>query len=78
MANFGERNGRFMIQGIDETDFVKDGELYKHQAVSIIMVESSSDLTLLTDYAPGSLAYTAGFGSVWQMDADGEWVAIES
>lgn len=40
-----------------------------------IMVSSQSDLSGLV-CAPGTVAYTAGFGNMWQKAADGTWAAI--
>lgn len=42
-----------------------------------IMVTSSSDLTNLpADITVGSIAYTAGYTSVWQKAQDGSWVSL--
>ena len=59
-----------------EVDFVKDGKLYKGNVADSVMIESSDDLTNLTDLCPGSIAYTAGFQSMWQLSASGTWVSI--
>lgn len=40
-----------------------------------IMVSSKSDLSGLI-CAPGTVAYTAGFGNMWQLDAEGTWQTI--
>lgn len=40
-----------------------------------ILIGSESDLATL-DAVPGTVAYTAGFGNMWQLDASGGWVAI--
>ena len=53
-----------------------DGDLHIHTAITDIMVTSADDLEGLTDFNPATIAYTAGFGNVWQLGADGEWVAI--
>ena len=58
------------------TDYVKDGVLYRNAVSSTVMVESSSDLDNLDEYEVGSIAYTAGYGSVWQKDADGTWQEV--
>ena len=63
-----------VINGV--TDYVKGGELFKDSVVGSVMVESESDLENLTQYEAGSIAYTAGYGNVWQKDADGEWQSI--
>ena len=58
------------------SDYVKDGVLHEDNVPQTVMVESSADLDSLTEYTPTSIAYTAGFTSMWQMDADGVWQAI--
>ena len=40
-----------------------------------IMVSSSEELETL-NVEPGTVAYTAGFGNMWQLDAEGNWQAI--
>ncbi len=64
---------------VDLTNFayVKDGVLYVNAPIQLFMVESSSDLTGLTQAKPGSFAFVAGLGSVWHMDADGSWQSVE-
>ena len=43
-----------------------------------IMIEEESQLSDLSmdDYPAGSIAYTAGFGAMWQRGADGNWVRM--
>ena len=54
--------------------YVKSGALHQGEAAKAVMVESSDDLTALAGMvSPGSIAYTAGYGSVWQLDAAGSW-----
>lgn len=65
-----------VVSSVGALDYVKSGEVEKNAVAQSIMVESSSDLTGLVGYAPGSIAFTAGFGSMWQLDADGEWVEV--
>lgn len=52
-----------------------DGNLITPVPAQSIMVSSSSDLSSL-DCAPGTVAYTAGFGNMWQLAADGTWAPI--
>ena len=41
------------------------------------MVDSESDLASIEDAAPGSIAYTAAFKSMWMLDAtSGDWVKL--
>ena len=56
--------------------YVKDGMIYSNISAPSILVESSSDLTLLTNYPPGSIAYTVGFANMWQKGTDGNWEEI--
>lgn len=57
-------------------DVVKDGEITRNVSVLTVLVESESDLDLLAEYEAGTIAYTAGFTAMWQMDADGNWATI--
>ena len=64
--------------------FLKEGTTYMEHGLMVqarnplnIMVESESDLTALAGKVdPGSIAYTAGYGSAWQLDASGAWQTI--
>ena len=58
------------------SDYIKDGEKHINVSGLSVMVESSSDLANLTGYPPTTIAYTAGFGNMWQLDADGTWQSI--
>ena len=40
-----------------------------------ILVASAEDLESLK-VEPGTVAYTAGFGNMWQLDPEGNWQAI--
>ena len=41
------------------------------------MVESQSKLADIPDAQPGTIAYTAGFKAMWQLDTDGvTWVSV--
>lgn len=60
------------VSNLGVTDYVKNGVIYENNVTQSVMVESSSDLADLSGYSVGSIAYTAGFGSMWQLDADGE------
>ena len=59
-----------------DVDYVKDGVLTMGADARSVMVTSESDLSGLTDLTPGSIAYTAGFASMWQLAANGNWVAL--
>ena len=55
---------------------MKDGIIYTGLASENILVESESDLDLLTGYTPGSMAHTAGWTKVWELGTDDTWVAL--
>lgn len=57
-------------------DYIKNGTIHKNASMQLVLVSSSSDLSLLASYAPGTIAHTAGFASMWQKSASGEWVAM--
>lgn len=61
---------------IGDIDYVQDTKLVTGAMPSSIMISDESDLDELTEYTPGSIAYTAGFGEMWQLGADGTWVAL--
>ena len=73
---------RNRIEQMDEsvamgvTDYIENGVAHNNNVTHSVMVESESDLASLDNYAVGSIAYTAGFGSMWQLSADGEWVEV--
>ena len=59
-------------------DFVSsDGVLVKDVTRKPVLVRSSSDLQELADkYDPGTIFYTAGFASMWELDASGAFVPV--
>ena len=59
---------------IDVVD--SDGVLREDVPCKGVMVTAESDLANLPDYQPGTLAFTAGFGSMWQKDAEGTWQEV--
>ena len=63
-------------QGRSEVDYVKGTDLFKGSGAASVMVTAESDLENLEGYNPGTIAYTAGFGSIWQLAADGTWVEV--
>lgn len=66
-----------ILSKIGQTDYVKDGELHIGGTAPSIMVTAEADLDNLPDiYPPGTVAYTAGFQDMWQLDADGNWVSM--
>lgn len=60
-----------------DTDYIDtDGKLHIHVKKPEVMVTAKSDLANLSGYEPSTIAYTAGLANVWQLAADGTWVAI--
>lgn len=55
---------------------VINGQLEKRIMSKIIYVSSEDDLALLADEKPGTFAATYGFTNLWQMDDNGEFIAI--
>lgn len=60
---------------IDVVD--SDGVLREDVPCKGVMVTAQTDLANLPDYQPGTIAFVAGFGSMWQKAADGGWEEIE-
>lgn len=65
------------VQSKGSTAYVKDGKLYKNAPINLVLVASSSDLPLLYEFEPGTIAYTAGFATMWQKSPAGEWAEME-
>lgn len=59
---------------ISDTDYVKDGVLHVGPDYSgNVQVSAETDLAPISAtgyYNPGALAHTAGWGAVWELDAD--------
>ena len=63
------------VMSVGEISYVKDGELCVGGKASVVMVNSESELTDIAGAVnPGSIAFTCGFVSAWQLNAAGEWV----
>ena len=65
-----------VVTSAGASDYVMNGEVHMNVSGLAVMVESQSDLANLTDYPPSSIAYTAGFANMWQLDANGTWQSI--
>lgn len=62
---------------IGQADYVQNGMLHMGANAPTVMISAQSDLAELTDqYPPGTIAYTAGFKAMWQLGANGAWVAM--
>jgi hypothetical protein len=59
---------------IDVVD--SDGVLREDVPCKGVMVTAESDLANLPDYQPGTIAFVAGFASMWQKSAAGTWVEL--
>ena len=42
--------------------------------VGAVMISSANEISTLTGYPPGTIAFTAGFKRIWQLSAEGQWV----
>lgn len=66
-----------ILSKIGQVDYVKDGELHVGINTPSILVNSEAELSDLPDtYPPGTVAYTAGFKAMWQLDTAGNWVSM--
>lgn len=59
------------------TNTVKAGVLHRSDPPQAILVESQADLEHLGEVPAGSIAYTAGYSSMWQLSAAGSWEEIQ-
>ena len=67
----------YLINSSNKTQFMVRNGIETSVSVSSVLVESYDDLATLPDsISVGSLAYTAGFGEVYQKDFDGSWVEV--
>lgn len=57
-------------------DYVKNGKIYKNESMQMVLVSDSTELDLLTDYEPGTIAHTAAFHTMWQKSPSGDWVEM--
>lgn len=55
--------------------YYKDGVIYTPVPKQSIMVASKSELDEL-ECEPTTVAYTAGYKNMWQLDASGTWQTI--
>lgn len=65
------------LSKIGQIDYVQDGVLHTGANAPSVMVTDEADLAALPPvYPPGTIAHTAGFKAMWQLSADGEWIAL--
>lgn len=70
-------NTTYLNIGDMDTDYVDgNGNLVKNDDAKMVMVRNKADLNILGSYRPGTIAYTAGFKNMWQLDASSEWQTI--
>lgn len=70
-------NTTYLNIGDMDTDYVDEsGNFVKNDDTKMVMVRSKVDLDLLEGYRPGTIAHTAGFKNMWQLDAGGVWQTI--
>ena len=70
-------NTTYLNIGDMDTDYVDgNGNLVKNDDAKMVMVRNKADLNMLGSYRPGTIAYTAGFKNMWQLDASSEWQTI--
>ena len=55
-------------------DYVnKEGILTRDSPAAQVLVRNEDDLSLLSEYAPGTFAFTKDGSHVWMKAADGSW-----
>lgn len=54
-------------------DVVINGVIYKGVEAREVMIETASQISLLNDYPPGSIAANADYSKVWRLAANGTW-----
>lgn len=45
-------------------------------SIGAVMVKDENSLPELKNYPYGTIAFTAGYKKMWQLDFDGTWVSI--
>ena len=74
----GNRSYMDQVQNVGSVDYVKDGQVISGASQESVLVSGQSDLAELSKagYEPGTIAYTAGFKAMWQLDVSGLWVSL--
>ena len=57
-------------------DVVHGDLLVKDTPAPTVLVEAQTDLAQLPASPAGTIAYTAGFKAMWQLDTQGNWVSV--
>ncbi len=76
LRNTDENYYSDVVNARGNEDYVSNGKIYKNSSMQMVLVSSENDLSLLDKYAPGTIAHTAGFASMWQKSASGEWIPV--
>ena len=59
-------------------DYVKNGRIIADVPSNQVMVTNKFEAeSMLVDYPPGTIAFTAGYADIWQKKADGSWADFE-
>lgn len=66
-----------VVNSSGNLDYIKNNVIHHNIEMQIVLVNSQSELSALSDYDPGSIAFTAGFANMWQKKTDGTWAAFE-
>lgn len=45
-------------------------------SIGAVMVKDEGELANLSNYPYGTIAFTAGYKKMWQLDFDGTWVSM--
>ena len=63
---------------MDNIDYVKDGKIHEDVPINQVMVADKAEAqSKLSDYPPGTIAFTAGYQQMWQKKADGTLADFE-
>lgn len=62
--------------GLSVNDVVHGDDLTPNVPAPTVLVESQSNLANLPPYPAGTIAYTAGFKAMWQLNASGSWISM--
>ena len=69
-----------MLEGLKQPtwyDYIDaSGNIQQNVQGGNVMVRTQADLSSLTSYLPGTIAFTAGFVNMWQKKADGTWISM--
>ena len=67
-----------MVDAITKViDYINsDGDIVEDSPIKFILITDESDLTDLSGYPIGSIAFTAGELGKWQLDASGDWISF--